>query len=141
MHKGPEFNPQSCQSGSRQNAPMQRIASGSRRRGWVGGSERPCLDRDVLVVDVLGRLTGCGLGTTKLPSGKPPGLGLVTLCPHHRSERFLNLCSKEQNELSCEMEYLHLFTRKSHSEEFVMERIDLDNWQSCSESCPESSAC
>lgn len=73
--------------------------------------------------------------------GSHQALGLSLFAQHHRSERFLNLCSKEQNELSCEMEYLHLFTRKSHSEEFVMERIDLDNWQSCSESCPESSAC
>lgn len=63
-------------------------------------------------------------GTTKLPSGKPPGHGLVLFAQRHRSERFLNLCSKERNELSCETEYLHLFTRKSHLEEFVMERID-----------------
>lgn len=120
MHKGPEFNPRSCQSASRcRSTHAKNCFLDADRRGRAGRSERPYLDRDVLAVG--------GSGTTKLPSGKSPCRPSCPLCPAPQEKGISH--SEGDNEWRWGTEYLHPFTRASRLEEFVRERTDSDNWQ------------
>lgn len=72
MHKGPESNPRSCQSGSGGRRVPAKDCFWRPGVGREGGAGAPPLDGDVWAVAVPGRLPGSGWGTTKLPSGKSP---------------------------------------------------------------------
>lgn len=121
-----------------EEAPMQRIAFWTPLGGGGtgGGPGRPYSDRDVLAVDAQGGCLAVARAQKSSLLGSPPAI--VRLAQRPRRKAFPTL-RERMNRVGERSICIRL--RGSHLEEFVMERIDLDNRPDRLDPRPGSSVC